>query len=287
MMASAPTVAVPEHIHLLPNAIAQRHLTMPVLRGDEIPPATTLDQASTAWEQSIRSDARVVRDLVEEAMTRFTRDDRTSADSWLAPRLHATLRITRREASEPGIWNHLASRIAPDYVIWRHLPKPKADKPIPSVNPLRFVGSFHRQAFSRLWWAAELFRDGTDYGPVSAACSNQDILNTALRLDIVHHRPTAQAIVRMLGTGREVNALVKAVNAAGSTLMFDALAPDATSDVDAYRSWIDEAGAATIPYERLPDGPEDGSVDQRVVDALMPLFGQLFSSSPIRGRSMA
>lgn len=287
MIANAPPIKAPEHIRILPNAIAQRHLTVPVLRGDEIPPAATLDQASVVWDQGIRADASVLRDLVEEAMSRFTPDERTSADAWLAPRLHSTLRITRREASEAGIWNHLSSRVAPDYVIWRHLPRPTTAKPVPSLNPLRFVGAFHRQAFSRLWWTAELFRDGTDYHPASIACGNQDVLNTALRLDIVHHRPTAQAIVRMLGTGREVNALVKAINAAGSTLMFEALAPDTTSDVDAYRSWIDEAGVATIPFERLPDGPDDGSVDQRAVDALMPLFGQLFSSSPIRGRSIA
>ena len=220
-------------------------------------------------------------------MRRFA-DSPTKADAWLAPRLHAVLRLTRREAAESGLWNFLALRLGSDYALWRHTGRDKDGAPRP-VSPLRLCGPFHTQVFSRLWWAAELFRDGSDYRPVEIACGNQDVLNTTLRLAITHHRPTAQAVIRLLTTqtlrqGREVNALTKAINAAASTLVFEIIAPDTRPDPDAYRTWLDQVGMAHVPYEALPDGPDDGSVPPDTVGALLPLFTKLFEEAPVRGR---
>lgn len=39
-------------------------------------------------------------------------EERTRADAWLAPRLHATLRLTRQEAADRRLWNHLALAVA-------------------------------------------------------------------------------------------------------------------------------------------------------------------------------
>ena len=90
MSSSTSAVAriFPEKVRILPSAVAQRHLTMPVLKGDEAPTPTPLDQASSEWEMGIRADAQVLRDLVEEVRERFGQEDRTHADAWLAPRLH-------------------------------------------------------------------------------------------------------------------------------------------------------------------------------------------------------
>src|SRR5580692_3916412 len=43
----------------------------------------------------------------------------TKSDSWLAPRVHASLRLTKREASDSRIWTFLAAYAFPDYVVWR------------------------------------------------------------------------------------------------------------------------------------------------------------------------
>ncbi|MET8156720.1 DUF6339 family protein [Sphaerisporangium sp. NPDC005289] len=262
---------------LLSEEAAARFLTAGVLENSEPLPLAAIDQVSepTHWE------AEPVRQLFDEAMKRFTPAERTSADAWLAPILHATLRLTRREASDPRIWNHLAVRMAPDYVYWRHLSRGNPA----SVARTRLIGPFHSQAFARLWWAAELFRDGPDYKPVVLACGNQDVLNTVLRLDVILHRPTAQAIIRLLGTGvirtgRQVNLLAQVVNTAGSTLSYEALAPDDPRDADAYRDWIEELTSVLVPYDSLPTGPPDGRARPTSVDYLATLFKKLFTESP-------
>ncbi|GAA4598080.1 hypothetical protein GCM10023194_74680 [Planotetraspora phitsanulokensis] len=264
-------------VRLLPDEAAARLLTTGVLENSEPLPLAAIDQMSepTAWE------AEPLRQLFDEAMKRFTPSERTSADAWLAPVLHATLRLTRRQASGSRIWNYVALRLAPDYVYWRHLSRGNP----PSVSRARFSGPFHSQAFARLWWAAELFRDGPDYGPVVVACSNQDVLNTVLRLDVILHRPTAQAIIKLLTTdvirtGRQVNALAQAVNTAGSTLSYEAHAPDGLRDVDAFRDWIEELTGVLVPYDSLPIGPSDGRTRSSSVDILATLFTQLFADSP-------
>ena len=181
--------------------------------------------------------------------------------------------------------------MAPDYVVWRHLSEPKADGSRGRVARDKFVGAHYRQAFARLWWAAELFRDGSDYQPVVVACGNQDMLNSALRLDIIDHRPTALALVGLLErgtvrTGREVNALTPAVNAAAATLMYDVIAPDVASDGEPLREWI--AGAASAlpsPRNDLPEGPEEERAPKEAVRGLVAHFEELFVDAPVRGRT--
>lgn len=269
---------VPSKLGLLPDEAAVKFLTAGVLENVEPLPQAAIERVSSATDW----DAEPVRDLFDEAMKRFQPTERTAADAWLAPVLHSTLRLTRREAADSRLWNYLAIRLAPDYVFWRHLGRRQAT---PSVTRTRFVGPFYSQAFARLWWAAELFRDGADYEPVVVACGNQDMLNTVLRLEVILHRPTAQALIRLLATGvvrtgREVNALAQAVNTAGATLSYEALAPDNPRDPDAYRDWIEALQGAMVPFDSLPYGPDDGRVRQQSVDTLATLFKQLFTSAP-------
>jgi len=275
-----------ERLGLLPESVTLKHLIRTVLMGAEPPARAALGAAAEPLPDDRVIPTGPVVELLSEAMSRP--EKKTATDAWLAPRLHAALRITRREAADPRLWNFMSMLVAPDYVIWRWLPEAKGDK-TPVVNQRRFCGPFHVQAFARLWWAAELFRDGPDYRPVRIACGNQDVLNTVLRLTMIHHRPTAQAIVSMLRegrvvNGREVNALAKAVNTAGSTLFYELLGPDAETDPLALQQWISEADGAVIPYEYLPDGPPDGRVPVASTDALTALFDKLFAEAPVRGR---
>jgi hypothetical protein len=277
---------IPDRLALLPGEAATGFLTAAVLQEREPLPFAAIDSRSspTAWA------AEPVRELIDEAMKRFGPETRTAADAWLAPALHATLRLTRRDAADSTLWNHIALRVGPDYVFWRHQGRQTERTPIPSVNRTRFCGPFYSQAFTRLWWAAELFRDGPDYGPVVVACGNQDMLNTALRLEVILHRPAAQAILRLLSTervrtGREVNALLQAVNMAGSTLAYESIGPDEEQDGDAYSDWVDDLAGELVSFDSVPDGPEDGRVPARSVEALVPLFERLFAEAPVRGRA--
>ncbi|MFF4710295.1 DUF6339 family protein [Streptomyces eurythermus] len=281
---------IPQMLGLLPDAAVAKYLSRGIQSGQENPPQVALRKASTSLSDTeARWRTAPIRELVEQAMARFG-DNRSAADGWLAPRLHATLRMTRSEAGDGRLWNHLAMLVAPDYVVWRH-------KQAEIAQSSRFCGPHYTQCFSRLWWAAELFRDGPDYRPVETACAVQDVLNTTLRLDVIDHRPTAQALLRVFerlfssGTprpGDHVNALSSAVNAAGSTLVYDVLAPDAPRLADELRDWIAESEEAPpVQWERLPEGPHDGRVPPDSVDALVPLFDKLLSEAPVRRRGRA
>ncbi|MGW3582214.1 DUF6339 family protein [Streptomyces rubiginosohelvolus] len=282
---------LPERLALLADLNAAQYLTEGLLSGKEDAPAITLNKTTEPLPHGGESRAELapVRDLIDDAMYKFRDDRPTSADAWLAPRLHATLRLNRREAADRRIWNYLALGVAPDYVVWRHLVAKAEDAP-PKVAARRFRGPAYTQAFARLWWAAELFRDGPDYGPVVTVCSNQDMLNTALRVDVIDHRPTAQATVRLMErgtvrTGREVNALVAAINASAATLMYDVVAPDAERDGRPLREWIEAAESApAVPRRELPVGPYEEKTPERSVDVLVDHFAELFAGAPVRGR---
>ncbi|MFJ9406461.1 DUF6339 family protein [Streptomyces sp. NPDC101393] len=283
---------LPERLALISDVQAAEYISAGLLEGREDVPSIALNKIA---EPLAGDDARLrlhrVRDLIDETLNKFRDERPTAADAWLAPRLHETLRLTRREAAEKRIWTYVALAVAPDYVVWRHLSEPKADGSRGRVARDRFVGAHYKQAFARLWWAAELFRDGPDYQPVVVACGNQDMLNSALRLDIIDHRPTALALVGLLErgavrTGREVNALTPAVNAAAATLMYDVIAPDVESDGEPLREWI--AGAASAlpsPRNSLPEGPEEERVPKEAVQRLVAHFEELFADASVRGRT--
>ncbi|WP_249353515.1 DUF6339 family protein [Rhodococcus sp. Q] len=282
------SVQVPRMVGLLPNSAVTKHLGRGVQAGIESPPVAALVKSAVLQDESeSRWRAQPIRVLLDEAMNRFD-GKRSAADEWLAPRLHATLRMTRSEAANSELWNYIALVVAPDYVIWRH-------KGADVAPPARFSGPHYTQAFSRLWWAAELFRDGRDYAPVEIACRVQDVLNTTIRLDVIDHRPTALAILKVVGRlidentsriGDHVNALSAAVNTAGSTLVYDVLAPDSSPDDEALQHWID--AAANMPpvlWGILPDGPDDGTADRNAMETLVSLFEGMLEDAPRRKRS--
>lgn len=274
---------VPERLALLDSSAADPFLTEGLLKGEQVHAGIDLAKVVELLpEDDARWSVEPIRGLVEDAMHEF-KAERTRADAWLAPRLHATLRLTRKEAADKRLWNHIALAVAPDYVAWRHLLKGR-------IAAERFRGPADRQCFSRLWWAAELFRNGPDYEPVEAACGNQDLIHTVLRGGLVDHRPTAQALVRLLKsgkvtTGRDVVGLSVAINAAGATLIYDVLAPDEPQDPTPLRDWIAEAQSAP-PVERhqLPKGPDQDPAPEESVAALTDYFAELFETAPVRGR---
>ncbi|BAG21503.1 MULTISPECIES: DUF6339 family protein [Streptomyces] len=285
---------LPERLALLADLNAARYLTDGLLSGKENAQAIALNKVTEPLPHDGESRAELapVRDLIDDAMYKFRDDRPTNADAWLAPRLHAALRLTRREAADRRIWNYLALGVAPDYVVWRHLVA-KSQGDAPKVAAARFRGPAYTQAFSRLWWAAELYRDGPDYGPVVTACGNQEMLNTALRMDVIEHRPTAQAMVRLIGRGtvtstREAIAMAAAINASAATLMYDVVAPDAERDGKPLRQWIEEAESApAVPRRDLPTGPYEEKTPERSVDVLVDHFAELFAEAPVRGRTDA
>jgi hypothetical protein len=229
--------------------------------------------------------------VVDEAMRRFSRSERARSDSWLGPRLHYALRLTRQEAARRGVWLFLAIAARPDYVVWRWAGYEAGEEEPAGID--RFAGPDYKHAFARLWWMAEVFRDGDNYSPAAKALLNQDIVNNLFRMDIAHHRPTVLAAVGVLFPqegealgGREANALAKAANAAATTLQIDALADDPGLDESATTAWL-EAARDVDPlayFDELPSGPRDPVADPEQVDQMSVLLKELLSEAPIRGR---
>jgi hypothetical protein len=109
-------------------------------------------------------DVEPVVNLIEEAVRRYP-EKPDESDAWLAPRVHHVLRLSRREAARRGAWAWLAVVAVPHYVHWRFPGK----KGVTDVD--RFLGREGKNAVGRLWWGAELLRNGGDYGPVAVGFS--------------------------------------------------------------------------------------------------------------------
>lgn len=223
----------------------------------------------------------LVGQLLAGARKTFT-DDPAASDRWLAPRLHAAVRLTRAEAADRGFWNWLAVAEFPDYVRWRFSGRRSGADDEASGTPLkRFVGNERDHALARLWWGAELFRNGSDYGPVERAFVMQDVPNTWLILNAIHHRAAAQAALRLLPTlnSKQINRLSTALDHVLTTIQLDAVAPVEGPDVIAINDWVAEApDPDTILADEVPAGPEEDPIDPDKVGAVEKLLRDVADS---------
>lgn len=206
-----------------------------------------------------------LRGVVVEAMKRYEADAWKS-DAWLGPRVHATLRLTRREAADKRIWEYLTVVDFPDYVRWRWK---NLDNPEKAVPQDRFLGEDSKNAFARLWWATELTRNGSDYRRSEIALGISRFYVSWQQLILMHHRAAALAVVDFLGnyrssgtTDAQGQAMAKAANVALRTVCLDALASTPPTDADAVREWIAEDVDETTMIDDLPLGPDEEAVSE-------------------------
>lgn len=214
--------------------------------------------------------------VVHRAMSKFPRQSEES-DGWLAPRVHASLRLYRSEAADQGIWDYLSVAVLPDYVVWRMAGDDG------SVNDAdRIIGPFRHQALARLWWAAELSRNGADYRPTEQAFSSQDAVNYLTNVDAFHNRPAALAYIRFIShksgekpikqraieTGKTLNHVL-------TTIVLDSFAPDSGSDMNAQAQWIAEAPDIELMDSVLPMGPNEPEVPEEKIYAVEQMLERL------------
>jgi hypothetical protein len=193
----------------------------------------------------------------------------SSSDAWLASRIHAALRLTRKEAADRRLWNYLAICELRDYVHWRW----RGNERTPEV---RFWGADNKQAIKRLWWGAELSRNGDDYGLTRVAFSMQDIPNTILSLRAMHNKTVAIAVLRFIDAnklnGKQINVLSTKLNTAAMTVSLDMLAPVPQildhQELDWYSEHVELDG-------NLPKGPGDQCVDEEAVARVTQLLHKL------------
>lgn len=217
-----------------------------------------------------------VLDLVDQTMHRH-RDRRDQSDAWLAPRLHAALRLPRRQAADRRLWSYLTIAARPAYPRWRF----EAERTVEEgVAVERFLFTRERKhALARLWWAAELTRNGKDYSPTVEALRAGAFINNWLTLDAVHHRPAAIAAGRFLARFNEKGAntyqglkLAQAFNLYLITRSLDALALSPPVNVEAVREWCGERFDHTLWKDDLPEGPDEEPIPEEDVGRVYQLL---------------
>lgn len=204
-----------------------------------------------------------LRGVIAEAIKRFEHEPQKS-DPWLGARVHATVRLTRREAADKRIWEYLTVVEFPHYVRWRW---EKLDNPDKVVPQDRFLGEDSKNALARLWWATELTRNGSDYKRSEIALGISRFSVSWLHLILAHHRAAVLAVVDFLDTYQGKGAtdtqgqvMAKATNVALRTLCLDALAASSPTDAEAVREWIAEKIDDSTMMDELPRGPDEAPV---------------------------
>lgn len=245
-------------------------------RGE--PPSVEASDFVTELDKLGRTiDLVPIQEVVAEAMKRFEHEPWKS-DSWLGPRVHATLRLTRREASDKRIWEYLTVVEFPDYVRWRWQ-QGNAEDPVPLD---RFFGEDSKNALMRLWWACELTRNGSSYETSKIALDISRFSVSWLHLILIHHRTAALAVVDFLrdfqgkgATDTQGQAMAKAANIALRTVCLDSLAESPAPDGESVREWINQKIDVTTMLEEMPVGPDEATIADEDIAVVRKFFDDL------------
>jgi hypothetical protein len=225
--------------------------------------------------EDLTVDMEALRRLFETALD--SGRDGTELDGWLAPRLHYFLRIHRRCASDRAVWSYLALTVGRAYVQHRFK---EAEE---GVTHMRLHGELLRNAISRLWWGAEMVRNGSSYENVPLVFKRVRTAQFALELKYSWSRAAAIAFTKVAEgkagnsplTDQEMKDLSKRINAYLSLTSLEALsgadvAGDDAGD-DEWRSQEPPTADMELDASKL-EGPTDGKVAAESIDELQKWF---------------
>jgi hypothetical protein len=127
---------------------------------------------------------------VDEVMQRFP-DDPPAGDASLSEQIHLALRLPRSVAMDIRIWQFLTCIAHPEYVRYRWGGTGKVSKE-------RFLGGIKRNAFARLWWAAEIMKNGEDYSGIAPCFESQDLYEAVFGRSFSKFPSAAKAFVEVV-----------------------------------------------------------------------------------------
>lgn len=149
-----------------------------------------------ATSTGLYADLDWLGDRLNEIMDEFV-EYKGSMDRKAAPAVHQAVDISRREAADSGIWHDLAIRQFPEFVRhrWKYEGKRAMKKKFWTHGvPLDSVSS----TFERLWWIAELTRNGDDYTYTRRAFGNRRLCFRVFDIQLGRYKPAARACIEVL-----------------------------------------------------------------------------------------
>jgi hypothetical protein len=230
-------------------------------------------------DQPVRLDNELIAHLFADALSKQWENDQTDhyrLDRWLAPRLHAAIRVPRRLAADRAFWAWIAMSFGAPYIHQRF----QRDG---VVNSWRFTGELLRNGVSRLWWAAELLRNGPDYADVDRGLRRVRTAEFALELKYSWYRPAAIAFVRVAEGSRpplkddELEALSRRANAYLPLAPLEAIGFDDPADVPDREWWMSQTTLAELNGDADPKGPKDGHAGSDAIDAIEKWYGEVLA----------
>ena len=244
------------------------------LAGGSLP-----DIAPHVEQVAERADIDLLGELFAKGLELYPESDDNShsaLDAWLAPRIHYILRLSRRTASDAGVWTWLAMTTGRTYVIHRWF-----DPTEGLVRRWRYMhNDLLRNAISRLWWGAEMGRNGPSYDTVPAIFGGVRRAQFVLELRYSWYRPAVIAftnvVARKESGGKPLSdeyttELSKRLNAYLSMRALEALALPQTEDDDSldeeWRRHSPSFKEAVSDVDKLV-GPHDGVADTSAIEQL-------------------
>lgn len=121
-------------------------------------------------------------------------DEDMSGDAAVIVREH--LDITRRTASHPGLWHWLALTQLSEFVRFRWGPQHDLEEKFLAAGPDIYSNAIHR-----LWWMAELTREGDDYSLTRTTLDDQgqQFANRIFDHWFARDEDAVKAVVTVLG----------------------------------------------------------------------------------------
>ena len=141
-------------------------------------------------------------------------------DRIAAPRIHQALGLSRRLAADIGVWRFLAVIERPQFVRHRWENRSWATTRTRYWRPGTRPDS---NAFSRLWWIAELTRDGEDYELTDRVLRRNTLATALFVRQFSFYRPAVEAFESIMGDAPadEIEAVARRFNAVLSTIVLE------------------------------------------------------------------
>lgn len=164
-------------------------------------------------------------DAVAEDLLRSTVRHDTGFDRVAAPALHRALPLSRREAALPGVWRYLAVVHRPELVRHRWEDRSWA------TTRTRYWALGTRpdsNAFYRLWWIAELTRDGDSYTLTEDVLDRQPLATQIFIRQFSHYRPAVVAFMQVMqdAASPDIERVAKELYGRLSTLILESMSAD-------------------------------------------------------------